>query len=255
MATPDGPTAKHGPPSTMSTPTRRPSTGTGKVAPTSPPASSPASTPPRPAPRRPRLTWSRPRDARCWTCSFLYRLTRRSDGTAEYTGTGERLALARADGIRLWIDGTEAPADRASWHYPLDPGVLRFAVEYGGGEARREFTVKVKGIDGLTVVAGPGLPPLERVDPVVRRLADADRGSDHQGRQGHHRQDVYEQRPFGRLGPTASVAEGLRRAGRTAVSVGLPLPAGACSARTRHRRNADGRARGVRSRPSGECYA
>lgn len=90
---------------------------------------------------------------------FLYRLTRSSDG-AEYTGSGEHLALAHAAGLRLWVDGAEAPADWASWHYPLAPGEHRFAVEYGAGEygageARHEFTLKVKDVDDLTVVHVP----------------------------------------------------------------------------------------------------
>ncbi|GAA2168432.1 MULTISPECIES: hypothetical protein [Glycomyces] len=85
---------------------------------------------------------------------FLYRLTRTSDG-AEYTGSGEHLAFAHAAGPRVWIDGIEAPADWASWHYPLTPGEHRFAVEYGDSEARHEFTVKVKDVPDLTVVHVP----------------------------------------------------------------------------------------------------
>lgn len=85
---------------------------------------------------------------------FLYRLTRNSNG-AEYTGSGEHLALAHAEGLRLWIDELEAPADWASWHYPLAPGEHRFAVDYGDGEARHEFAVKVKDVDDLTVVHVP----------------------------------------------------------------------------------------------------
>lgn len=107
-----------------------------------------------------------PEDARVWAKDrsargvllvfdlFLYRLTRNADG-AEYTGTGEYLALAHAAGVRLWIDGAEAPADWASWHYPLAAGEHRFTVEYGDGEARHEFAVKVKDVDDLTVVHVP----------------------------------------------------------------------------------------------------
>jgi hypothetical protein len=107
-----------------------------------------------------------PEDARAWAEDqrvrgvllvfdlFLYRLTRLADG-AEYTGTGEYLALAHAAGLRLWIDGAEAPADWASWHYPLAPGEHRFTVEYGDTEARYEFTVNVKDVDDLTVVHVP----------------------------------------------------------------------------------------------------
>jgi hypothetical protein len=107
-----------------------------------------------------------PEDARVWAEDrgvrgvllvfdlFLYRLTRRPDG-AEYTGTGEHLALAHAGGLRLRIDGAEAPADWASWHYPLAAGEHRFTVEYGGGEARYEFTVKVRDVEDVTVIHVP----------------------------------------------------------------------------------------------------
>ncbi|THV30110.1 hypothetical protein [Glycomyces paridis] len=98
---------------------------------------------------------------------FLYRLTR-SGGTAEYTGVGDHLALAHADGVRVRIDGAEAPADWAAWHYPLAPGEHAFAVEYGDGEARHEFTVKVKDVDDLTVV---------HVPVQVFRFWDADRAA------------------------------------------------------------------------------
>jgi hypothetical protein len=106
--------------------------------------------------------WEKERDARGVLLVFdlfLYRLTRGPEG-AEYTGAGDHLALAHAAGLRLWIDGAEAPADWASWHYPLAPGEHRFTVEYGAveagaGEARHEFTVKVEDVDDLTVVHVP----------------------------------------------------------------------------------------------------
>lgn len=86
---------------------------------------------------------------------FLYRLTREPGRPAEYSGTGEDLAMAHAEGLRLWIDGAEAPCDWASWHYPLEAGEHVFAVEYGGGETRHEFTVKAKDRDDLTVIQVP----------------------------------------------------------------------------------------------------
>ena len=86
---------------------------------------------------------------------FLYRLTRHPGKPAEYAGSGEALAFAHADGLRLSIDGAPAPCDWASWLYELEPGEHRFAVEYGDGEARHEFTLQVPEHEDVTVVHVP----------------------------------------------------------------------------------------------------
>ena len=86
---------------------------------------------------------------------FLYRLTRHPGKPAEYAGTGEALAFAHADGLRLTIDGVAAPCDWASWFYPLAAGEHRFTVEYGNGEARHEFSLNIPEPEDVTVVHVP----------------------------------------------------------------------------------------------------
>ncbi|WP_026923449.1 hypothetical protein [Glycomyces arizonensis] len=91
---------------------------------------------------------------------FFYRLTRRPDGTAVYSGRQEALALAHAARPRLWIDGAEAPCDWATWFYPLSPGEHRFSVEYGpdpfgGATVRHEFAFAVADRGDVAVLHVP----------------------------------------------------------------------------------------------------
>ncbi|GAB3656105.1 hypothetical protein [Glycomyces tarimensis] len=86
---------------------------------------------------------------------LLYRVTREEDGSVSYSGTGERLALAHADRVRLWIDGVEVPADWSTWFYPLAPGPHEFGIEYGpdaeGDSAVHDFEFAVADVAEIHV--------------------------------------------------------------------------------------------------------
>ncbi|WP_100448890.1 hypothetical protein [Glycomyces xiaoerkulensis] len=91
---------------------------------------------------------------------YLYRVTRRPDGRAVYSGRGEPLATAHAGGLRCWIDGVRTECDWSTWFYPLAASEHRFRIEYGpdpldGSEAAHEFTFKVKNVDDIAVLHVP----------------------------------------------------------------------------------------------------
>ncbi|WP_100448894.1 hypothetical protein [Glycomyces xiaoerkulensis] len=101
---------------------------------------------------------------------MLFRVIRGPDGEVAYTGDASELALSHAGRLRTRIDGVEVPCDWATWHYPLDEGPHRFAIEYGpdglGGTARHEFTLDVR---GLSIVYVP-VRVFRIWDPVRREL-------------------------------------------------------------------------------------
>ncbi|MFG3342549.1 hypothetical protein [Glycomyces sp. NPDC048151] len=115
----------------------------------------------------PAVAFPSPYDAKEWSSGrtvrgplmvfdlYLYRLARRANGTAAYTGTGEDLALAHAAGVRAWIDGTEVPSDWAAWYYPLAAGEHRCRVVYGDDEAELDFAFKVASVADMTVIHVP----------------------------------------------------------------------------------------------------